>query len=780
VSYAIIKRKDPGAHILHAIFRTCLSTRKIPSAWKEANTTLIYKKGDKQDLANWRPIALSSCLYKVYTGVLADRLGRWAAATGAVSSVQKGFMPAEGCLEHNFLLQQCLDDARATGSPLTITWLDLRNAFGSVPHAVILSMLQHHGVPEHLVDVVRDAYQGCTTTFSTASGLSRAVPMASGVKQGDPLSPITFNLTLEAIIRSVLALAPQHGYLLLGHNITCLAYADDLVLTARSPADMQALLDVIGEVATWLGLHFNAAKCATLALEKKKALPHVATSVQGQPIPTLAEKDAYQHLGVPTGLYVDQTPENTINHMLQDLHHVEVSALTDWQKLDAIRTFIIPQAQFVLGTARVRKTAFQDLDKEIKRVAKKCLHLPSHVASKEIVFLPLRLGGADLLPLSELADVGAVTKAFKVLTCPDPLVRLVAEASLQRAVNPLVDTGAATKQDMAAYLSGVHLARPSHSFATVWSAARNASRRLNNSLQGFSWSWSEDLQRYSVSVSMPGREPNITIVDKQARGELHRSMRVGLQHRHHLNLLAKPHQGKVLDAAAMDPASNHFLAGGRYTRFCDWRFIHRARLGVLPLNNDVHVPGRSKACRVCKYDQETVAHVLCHCHHHSRAWNNRHRSVIANLVKAMPPAKKATLRVEKTVPGTNSRLMPDLVLLDERDKTATVIDIACPFDNRRQALSAKRAEKSEKYGDLCNILEGQGYKTILDAVVVGALGSWDPANDPVLGHLGIPKRFREAVKRRCVSDVIRWSRDIYVEHVSGHRQYQQDVTIPTR
>jgi hypothetical protein len=241
---------------------------------------------------------------------------------------------------------------------------------------------------------------------------------------------------------------------------------------------------------------------------------------------------------------VDQTPEDTIDHMLQGLHHVEVSALTDWQKLDAIRTLIIiPQAQLVLGTARVRMTAFQDLDyKEIKRVAKKCLNLPSHVSSKEVVFLALCLR-AYLLPLSELADVEAVTlavtKAFKVLTCPDPLGRLVAEASLQRAVNPLVVTEAATKQDMAAYLSGVHLAGPSHSFATIWSAARNASRRLNNLLQGFSWSWTEDLQRYSVSVSMPGREPDVTIVDKQARGELSRSIRVGLQHRHHLNLLSR-------------------------------------------------------------------------------------------------------------------------------------------------------------------------------------------------------------------------------------------------
>jgi hypothetical protein len=65
-------------------------------------------------------------------------------------------------------------------------------------------------------------------------------------------------------------------------------------------------------------------------------------------------------------------------------------------------------------------------------------------------------------------------------------------------------------------------------------------------------------------------------------------------------------------------------------------------------------------------------------------------------------------------------------------------------------------------------------------VVDGALGSWDPANDSVLGHLGIPKRLREAVKRRCVSDVIRRLRDIYVEHESGHRQFQQDVTIPAR
>ena len=75
---------------------------------------------------------------------------------------------------------------------------------------------------------------------------------------------------------------------------------------------------------------------------------------------------------------------------------------------------------------------------------------------------------------------------------------------------------------------------------------------------------------------------------------------------------------------------------------------------------------------------------------------------------------------------------------------AVVIDIACPFDNRRAAFQEKRQEKIEKYSPLCRSLEEQGYTTACDAilVLVGALGSWDPHNDRVLNLLGIPRRGR--------------------------------------
>ncbi|KAK3928962.1 hypothetical protein KUF71_017246 [Frankliniella fusca] len=216
----------------------------------------------------------------------------------------------------------------------------------------------------------------------------------------------------------------------------------------------------------------------------------------------------------------------------------------------------------------------------------------------EVVFLPSWQGGANILPLSDLADIGAVTKAFKVLTCPDSLVRDIAESSATRTVTRYLGREA-YPVDLAAYLSGCTDDGHSKSSATVWTAARSASRRLAAKIPGLCWEWSPTLSRMSIVVPLPGRSPDRNVVDCMSRSELHSTLRRGVQHHYHLQLAAKPDQGKVHDVAAREPTSNHFLAAGRFTRFCDWRFVHRARLGVLPLKACIRVPGADKVCRKC-------------------------------------------------------------------------------------------------------------------------------------------------------------------------------------
>ena len=269
VEYAHLKKIDPTGKILAPMFNTCLRAKNVPPIWKEAVTILIYKKGDPADVSNFRPIALMSCIYKLLMGIMAKRLTRWSIDAGILSPEQKSARPTEGCYEHTYILKSLVGQARRNKKKLALAWLDIRNAFGSVLHAVILTTLRYLGVPEELVSLIMNAYRGASTTIKLPDGSTRSIPIQAGVKQGCPLSPILFNLCIELILRRVKEAAANLKSGQCDHYgtlISCLAYADDLVLIARSKKALQTLLDAASDAANIVGFQFRPDKCATLSL----------------------------------------------------------------------------------------------------------------------------------------------------------------------------------------------------------------------------------------------------------------------------------------------------------------------------------------------------------------------------------------------------------------------------------------------------------------------------------------------------------------------------------
>jgi len=133
--------------LIAAILNGCLRYRKVPSSWRTGSTILLHKKGDPADPGNFRPITLLCTLYKLLAGCLAARLSAWAKERGVLSPQQKGFVPAvEGCLEQSFLVASAFEESRDVdlhrqGLPIYSAFLDLQNAFGSVPHASLLRVL---------------------------------------------------------------------------------------------------------------------------------------------------------------------------------------------------------------------------------------------------------------------------------------------------------------------------------------------------------------------------------------------------------------------------------------------------------------------------------------------------------------------------------------------------------------------------------------------------------------------------------------------------------------
>ncbi|XP_063215711.1 uncharacterized protein LOC134527190 [Bacillus rossius redtenbacheri] len=489
---------------------------------------------------------------------------------------------------------------------------------------------------------------------------------------------------MEPLVRCAAAGAEELGCLVLGQLYTVLAYADDLVLLARGPETLQEMLDSVVVVAQWAGLRFKPCKCATLHLggrgTRKGALPTVLR-VGGEPVRALVEGVPYRHLGVPTGYRVVQTLEAAIAALTADLDLVASSLLVPWQKVDAVRTFLHSFLQFILRGGRVRKTALADCDRHLRAHTKLWLNLP-HRASPLLTHIPPVDGGMGILPLGEQADAATVTHAFRLLSSADPPVRALAWAKLWAAVTrkAALPEDAVTEALLAQYLKGstaAPLSRDPGATESLWTYTRNAGSRLH-ALAGISWHWCVVLQELQLELPMPGScDPDRAV-------------------RHFASF---PTKAAFWTRSAV-PRRSHFLRTGQFTQFAEWRFVHRARLNVVPLNGARHGGyQRDRACRRCGYWTETLAHV------------------------------GTQVRVNHQVPHTDSLLRPDLVVISKARRTAYLVDVTVAFDNRYVSLEVARADKLRKYQVLHDQLRMRGYRAEVDAFVVGSLGSWDPANE---------------------------------------------------
>ena len=666
--YSGLRRADPGCHVIARLYDCCMRMGRVPQEWKDSTTVLVHKGGDRDDLHNWRPLMLSNTIGKLYSAVLADRISAWASNGGRLSPEQKGFTDHEGCLEHNFVLQMAIEDARRRGEELCVAWLDLANAFGSVPHSHILGTLRLLGLPEEMLHIIKDLYTDSITRAMTPDGLSDPIPILSGVKQGCPLSPIIFNLAMEPLLRAVLQLKNSTGYRLfkqppLGRVVNLLAYADDLTLIAKNEFAMQKLMDVAVIVADWCGLHFKPPKCASLHLDrrrsgKQKVLP-TEFEIQESLIVTLEEGQHYRHLGVPTGFRNDQTPLETIKEMKDKFTKLDQSLLAPWQKIDAAITFLMPKLDFIMRGAEVAIKPLNQLDRHIKKVAKRWLFLPRRASCEPIFLLPSQ-GGAGLLPLRDIRYIMTVVQGYRLLTSPDPLVQSIAWDSLREVVKNKIGRKPSNR-DLADYLNGRGGGEGGPS--SFWSRARRSTTAMRKRCN-VSWWWSETLEELQFLIPQPEAEPDEARVHPGARHHLCRLLRAAVRDHYVRRLLSKPDQGKVHSVALLWSSSNHMMRTGAYTRFADWRFLHRARLDCVPLNATRRFGDGDKRCRRCTHHLETLPHVLSSCKKHTVARQQRHHNIVHRLARAIP-STSGVVREDRRVPYSDSPLRPDVVVINE-------------------------------------------------------------------------------------------------------------------
>lgn len=166
-------------------------------------------------------------------------------------------------------------------SSLYAAILDISKAFDCVPHKEILNALKEQGIHNRLVEYLRKAYSGVSTYMKNCEGLTLEVER--GVKQGDPLSALLFNLVINPIIDGVYEMAG--GFHVDGKSCFVLAFADDLVLLFKREKELQASLNYVSEYLHRIGLALPTGKCTVFEVKKSGKswkMVDVNASVSGQ------------------------------------------------------------------------------------------------------------------------------------------------------------------------------------------------------------------------------------------------------------------------------------------------------------------------------------------------------------------------------------------------------------------------------------------------------------------------------------------------------------------
>lgn len=247
--------------ILLEVINLCYDDFELCDAMKTSNTRLVFKKGDRKSLKNWRPISLLNVDYKICSKALSSRLSL--VLEKIVSPDQTCSVPGRLISSNLVMLRDMLDYIERTDEPGILISLDQEKAFDRVDHSFLMNLLQHFGFGPSFCRWISTLYCGANMRIMVNGWLSRKIDLQRGVRQGDSLSPMLYILCVEVLAAKVRNTPAIEGFLLPGARGKCFKvgqYADDTTGFLKSLLSLRVLLDVISFYEKGSGAKLNRSK----------------------------------------------------------------------------------------------------------------------------------------------------------------------------------------------------------------------------------------------------------------------------------------------------------------------------------------------------------------------------------------------------------------------------------------------------------------------------------------------------------------------------------------
>ena len=682
------------------------------------------------------------------------------------------------------MVWSALQDARESKQSLAVLWLDLTNAYGSVPHKLIAFALRRYRVPEVWIDLIMAYYDGLWGRTSTERVTSDWARYERGIFAGCTISVILFVAAFNVLLEYVSA-GRIEGYTMSGGGDVLeviRGFMDDVSLLTKSVAYGRVALQRMDFVVKWARMQLKPPKSRGLVVHKGRSMNVEPFSVDGVTIPSLQNKPLKTLGRMFDASITDRHCRKKLGEKIgEGLKKIDKLAVPSFIKCWSLHHIFLLQIRWDLMVYEIPLSWVGTMNTMLSRFLRKWLGL-----SKNLTDVALFAKSSPCpLPFTSLVQMFQVTKVNSQLQ--------LSESKHQEV-----------KQNARSTVTGkwkLYDVKEVFGLEADFGVIREAERRM-------------DMERI-VGHTQQGRA-----------GIGYGGSRVDPKVSQRKALVGKVEQKleeEMLVKAVCQSLQGQWTAWTDYVqRDIKWKSLfygnfNLERFCIGATYNTLASPANLKRwglspdakCHLCGGEPCTVFHILCDCGvaRSQGRYRYRHDAVLRILahhltlfVKSIktPKSLKSVVKFVKEGLSKETRrsssvgilelatdwevlvdldrmlrfpsyivltlLRPDIVLVSRATKTVVLLELTCPSEER---FDEAHRLKIRRYEDLSIDCELAGWKCWNFAVEVGARGYVAKSLQSCLARLGFKFRNAQSIVRECGDTSLRSSFWLWLSRDKG-------------
>ena len=332
-------------NLIVEVFNEAHTEGELSYSQRTSVLAVIFKKGDRLLLKNYRPISLATADYKLLAFVLASRIQK--VINKIISSTQAGYIKKRFIGNNIRLIEDLIDYADKLDNEASIIFLDFKKAFDSIEWSFIFETLKRFNFGNSFIQWIHTLYNKAGAKVKNNGYLSGTFELQRGVRQGCPVSALLFIIVVEILALNIKQDTTIEGIKIQTKNgvkeTKIGQFADDAFLTLNNHKSIPKAIDNVNKFCDVSGTSLNIEKCEAIAMNQSISPPQYCKNIKWV--------RSTKCLGIYVGFDKDQCHKmnwiDKIEKIKKMLERWKLRDLTIFEKIVVIKMLAISQITFI-------------------------------------------------------------------------------------------------------------------------------------------------------------------------------------------------------------------------------------------------------------------------------------------------------------------------------------------------------------------------------------------------------------------------------------------------